>query len=506
MESPASASTPTGHRQRRFESPQARRVESKAALYLVFCCVFSAAALLHQPCSFAGDDATNPDISQYTVNTVVDWLHKYENATPDFKPGDVLTSKDLERLRPFMVPGYLEQLNFPQARVKIVATRSHLPRQDFLDCTEKYQSQVVLRKDGSIANYNCGQPFADETLSADKPDSGIKAAWNFEYRWQNAGHGALNWLLSIVRLPGNHDGDKITLPTPLDLWTIPHTSRLPTDVTDQYGGGGTIQRTMGCVYWRFYLSHLAPYASTGGLLPGVQDAKDFEFKEFTGFYTPFDIRGTAFIVWRYNDPFRADESWAYLPVIRRVRRVTAEVKSDSLLGTDHTIADFYGFADRVVNWNWKFLGWKTVLAIHDMRQPDTHLYGPSGLLVDDVWSLRKYAVVMRTPKDPRNPYSAVINFWDAQNWDSWWTMAFDRKGHLWKVWQWPKRWSEDYAGGPFAEWNVGVKATSNPGPIVVDVQNSRGTIILNWGRGFPIPSPRYLKSIMEPTSLEDIHR
>jgi len=345
MESPASASTPTGHRQRRFESPQARRVESKAALYLVFCCVFSAAALLHQPCSFAGDDATNPDISQYTVNTVVDWLHKYENATPDFKPGDVLTSKDLERLRPFMVPGYLEQLNFPQARVKIVATRSHLPRQDFLDCTEKYQSQVVLRKDGSIANYNCGQPFADETLSADKPDSGVKAAWNFEYRWQNAGHGALNWLLSIVRLPGNHDGDKITLPTPLDLWTIPHTSRLPTDVTDQYGGGGTIQRTMGCVYWRFYLSHLAPYASTGGLLPGVQDAKDFEFKEFTGFYTPFDIRGTAFIVWRYNDPFRADESWAYLPVIRRVRRVTAEVKSDSLLGTDHTIADFYGFAD-----------------------------------------------------------------------------------------------------------------------------------------------------------------
>jgi len=51
-----------------------------------------------------------------------------------------------------------------------------------------------------------------------------------------------------------------------------------------------------------------------------------------------------------------------------------------------------------------------------------------------------------------------------------------------------------------------VKATSNPGPIVIDVQNSRGTIILNWGRGFPIPSPDYIKSIMEPTSLEDIHR
>jgi hypothetical protein len=158
--------------------------------------------------------------------------------------------------------------------VPIVATRSHLPRRDFMACTEKYQNQVRLGRDGAIANYKCGQPFADDTLGADKPDSGIKAAWNFEYRWQNAGRGALNWLLSIVRLPGSHAGEKIELPSPLQLWTIPHKSPLPTDVTEQYGGGGTIQRTMGCVYWRFYLSHLAPYASTGGLLPGVKDAKD----------------------------------------------------------------------------------------------------------------------------------------------------------------------------------------------------------------------------------------
>ncbi len=501
MISTTSASSPSVH-------PAERRLSSVRSSLIALCCALvGAAAMLGVRAAFAGDtDAAAPNLSQYTVASVVDWLHKYADTKPDFKPGDVLTSRDLERLRPFMVPGYLDQLNFPQARVRIVATRSHLPRRDFMDCTEKYQAQVRLRSDGTIANYRCGQPFADDALGPDRPDSGVKAAWNFEYRWQSAGHGAVNWLLSIVRLPGSHDGEKITLPQPLGLWTIPHNFELPTDVTAQYGGGGTIQRTMGCVYWRFYLSHLAQFDSTGGLLPGVQDARDFEFKEFTGFYTPFDIRGTAFIVWRYNDPFRADDSWAYLPTIRRVRRITAEVKSDSLLGTDHTIADFYGFADRVVNWNWKFLGWKNVLAIHDMQQPDTHLYGPTGLLVDDVFSMRKFAVVLRTPKDPRNPYSAVINFWDAENWDSWWALAFDKKGHLWKVWQWPKRWSEDYAGGPYAQWNVGVKATTNPGPIVIDVQNSRGTIILNWGRGYPIPSPSYLKSIMEPTSLEDIHR
>ena len=101
----------------------------------------------------------------------------------------------------------------------------------------------------------------------------------------------------------------------------------------------------------------------------------------------------------------------------------------------------------------------------------------------------------------------MINFWDGQNWDSSWLLAFDKKGHLWKVWQWPKRWSEDYAGEPLANEDVGVKPTSNPGPIVVDLPEfPRGTVILNWGRGYQFHTPVFLKSIAEPSSLEDIHR
>jgi hypothetical protein len=41
------------------------------------------------------------------------------------------------------------------------------------------------------------------------------------------------------------------------------------------------------------------------------------------------------------------DAWAYIPNLRRVRRISAEVKSDSLLGTDITIDDFDGFNDRV---------------------------------------------------------------------------------------------------------------------------------------------------------------
>jgi hypothetical protein len=54
------------------------------------------------------------DVKSYTRATFDQWMAKYKDAKPDFKVGDVLTAKDLERMRPFIFPGYLEQLNFPE--------------------------------------------------------------------------------------------------------------------------------------------------------------------------------------------------------------------------------------------------------------------------------------------------------------------------------------------------------------------------------------------------------
>jgi iron uptake system EfeUOB component EfeO/EfeM len=38
------------------------------------------------------------DVKSYTRATFDQWLSKYKDAKPDFKPGDVLTAKDLERI------------------------------------------------------------------------------------------------------------------------------------------------------------------------------------------------------------------------------------------------------------------------------------------------------------------------------------------------------------------------------------------------------------------------
>src|SRR5580698_9085950 len=91
--------------------------------------------------------AQNGDVRSYTYATFTDWLNKYRDAKPDFKPGDVLTAKDLPRMAPFIPPGYLEQLNFPEFKAPIIAQVNHRPRQDYMNCTEKYQNQVSVAED-----------------------------------------------------------------------------------------------------------------------------------------------------------------------------------------------------------------------------------------------------------------------------------------------------------------------------------------------------------------------
>ncbi len=185
-------------------------------------------------------------------------MSKYADAKPDFKPGDVLGSKDLERIRPFVPPGWFEQLNFPEFKMEIMAARSHMPRKDFQECTEKYQAQVKLNPDGSLANYVCGQPFPNASLSTSDALSGIKAAWNFDYRWQNYGEFSLNYLFIVAHFGGNHDGDAPKMiESPPSNWVggVEYHSKLPTDASKFFGGGGTLR------------SHLEQFLSAGLFQP-----------------------------------------------------------------------------------------------------------------------------------------------------------------------------------------------------------------------------------------------
>jgi hypothetical protein len=477
-------------------APVGNRNRSRAAraltLALALVAVYAAAAAAQE--------------AAVTRQSVAQWLEQNAKTKPDFKPGDVLTAKDMARFRPFVPPVYVDQLNFPEFKMEIAPTRSHMPRKDYVDCTEKYQGQVKLKPDGTIENHICGQPFSDASLDPADPQAGQKSVWNFEYRWQNYGPLDLNFMFIFDRFGGSHEGSAPNvIESPPVTWTGAQHFKgtMPTDAAKYFGGGGTYVKTLSSFYQRTYYSHLAQRASEGGVLP-VSGAKDFFWKEFEGFFEPFDVRGQVFITYRYNDPYRSDDAWAYDPQSRRVRRISVEVKSDSLVGTEQTEEDFNTFSARPVRWNFKFLGWHNLLCVMDSKYDYPHFYGPNGFVPDDAWTMRKFAVVERTPKEEHHPYSSVLMFWDSEDWHPWMALMFDHQLRLFKTLTYTFRWTEDYK--EWAAINHGVHATGLQSVVAVDYVNKRATIFPAFGGGFPDVDASQVDKLFDISKLEEFHR
>ena len=463
-------------------------------------------ALLLAICAWTIPAAAQEPKQAYTRADYTKWLEQYANAKPDFKPGDTLTANDIERLRPFVIPGYLEYLNFPEFKAHIISPIDHTPHQAFIACTEKYHGQVRLNSDGAMQNYVCGQPFLNSELKIEDPLSGVKAGWNWNWKWSYYGLEIYHIPWIWVRFDGSKSHTLPELIPPAQNLVVmdPGNWSLPTDLTSYYQGGGTFQRTLQSNYQHLVYSHLATL--NGGALP-VPGAQDFEWKELTVFYAPFDIRGTGFLIYRYSDPYRADDAWAYIPTLRRVRRVSVETKYDSLLGTDHTLDDFYGYAGRVLDMDWKFLGYKDILCVCDPKGMHDHVYGPDGIVPDEDWEVRKMIVLERIPRNPRHPYSSAIMFIDPQIWYDPFHVAFDHSGKLWKLFQWQWKWTETVPP-PWDKYNKGAQTVVWQAVNDMDVQNNRGTIINAFGDGFPnvLTDAQAYNRRYEVNMLEELHR
>lgn len=63
-------------------------------------------------------------------------------------------------------------------------------------------------------------------------------------------------------------------------------------------------------------------------------------KYFLYFHEPGDVRGTAFLVWKY--PEQDDDRWILIPAVNMVRRVAASDSRSSFVGSDFTYEDISG--------------------------------------------------------------------------------------------------------------------------------------------------------------------
>jgi hypothetical protein len=288
-------------------------------------------------------------------------------ARAQVKPGDFITAENASKVKDLVSPGvYYKVVN--NMTMKIVPSQRVDWPPPYKDATEKYSGQVRLSPDRrSVLGYVAGQPFP--LIDANDPDVAVKLAWNNVFRPISSDDYDLRFYDADTTYEGNH----------------PQTSQI--------------------VY--FQIGHYAGYSLVGRTevepMPIDPDFKHSGRYWIFGLYpvlAPAEYKGVGFLRYRYADPKRGDDTWAYNNQSRRVRRV-AEAILSSATGAFSWDPDHYsGFNAKVEQYNWKFLGEREMLAcVHAEHSPDIRCATDNGASAcPETWEMRHIYVLSAEPR------------------------------------------------------------------------------------------------------------
>jgi hypothetical protein len=184
--------------------------------------------------------------------------------------------------------------------------------------------------------------------------------------------------------------------------------------------------------------------------------KDFSDKRIILIKKPFDMAGTAIMVWIYNNPENEDKSFMYVPAIRRVRRMSSGGQSDPFLGSDVSMDDIGGLMGDYRKFDYKLLEVKEALFPFRSETPielkkkgdgyattsdfkeidfgfqDKKWNGAPWAPINLSWVKRKVYVIEVMAKDRRYNYKKQIAWFDTEfNMDGY-KIVYDRGGKYWK--------------------------------------------------------------------------
>ena len=155
---------------------------------------------------------------------------------------------------------------------------------------------------------------------------------------------------------------------------------------------------------------------------------------------PHEVKGFINLRVRYWDINKPDECYAYIPAIRRIRRLTGSDLTDPLLGSDCVVDDFEV-------WRQKFdsrMAFK-ILEKRDFLVPRTYTKKPpydfqkNRCCFPVEWEIRPLWVLELTTNSPGYVYSKRVMFVDSTPMEKggtsliYWGEQYDQKGRLWRA-------------------------------------------------------------------------
>ena len=71
------------------------------------------------------------------------------------------------------------------------------------------------------------------------------------------------------------------------------------------------------------------------------------------FLSPADVRNTAYLSHDWDQADKQDDSWLYLPALRKVKRIAGTDESSAFMGSDFSYADINGL--EIADWDYTFI-------------------------------------------------------------------------------------------------------------------------------------------------------
>jgi hypothetical protein len=320
-------------------------------------------------------------------------------ARGDVKPGDHITAQNLDKAKDLVSPGLSWCV---QRGWQITVTPpKHVPwPRAYEEATEKYSGQVKLSPDGlQVINYVAGLPFPN--IDPKDPQAAMKIMWNYNYGFLTTDDVDLR----------NFDAD--TGPIAVN-------------------GPMTVER-------HFLLDHFRRLFWNGRLYvppkPAMPNPDGYRAQQ--GLYPilePFDLKGVGALGYRYLDPAKQDDSWLYLPTLRRVRRLSSAQRSDALFGQDADVDSYYGYSGQPAWMTFRFLGERDLLAVMHGAHYPVKWDSTVDWSFDENWERRHVYVIEGISKLPQYAYGKRVLFIDKESWVIPYTDIYDRSGELWKFW------------------------------------------------------------------------
>ena len=322
-------------------------------------------------------------------------------AYADVQPGDVITRENKDKVKDLVTDSILWTLD-RGAKMEIVEPKPIAWPKLYKEATEKYSGQVKLSGDGlSLENVVAGMPFP--SVDPNDPKAALKVMWNYEYR----------------PYPGTDDFVEYDFPS------------MSMDLSG--GGGAKVDRVfqIGDSRRLYYNARVAVDPK-----PELPNDKGYRFQDLIGpLLAPYDLKGLSALSYRYIDASKQDNTFLYMPSLRRIRRLSTAQRSSALFGQDADPDSFWGYSGHIAWMEWKFLGEKEMLGVlHAEGVPMPACPAPADFMFCDKWEKRKVYAIEGVSKLPQYAYGKRVLFIDKESYIVTYSDIYDQRGELWKVW------------------------------------------------------------------------